>query len=241
MSGSECFSANVIMRIRHPALDRLAGKTNSLLAFDCEFWHIGDTFLPREVGGYHLTRTGNAWSRSQPFFAVLPPPPNQLNRVSSKFSTVTPSTSIALDILEETERSAPEFLQNNDIVKAYFADPNVKSHLKPVSWLHEFIQTLKESTVIVKGDMDLKAIRSACTKYKIQYHPPLRVIDIARSNPLFNKRCGTAKLEGTYHCISKELDTDLKKAFPIGKAHNPVFDSAMTVQIAVWLAEKDMR
>ena len=229
------------MRIRHPALDRLAGKTNSLLAFDCEFWHIGDTFLPREVGGYHLTRTGNAWSRSQPFFAVLPPPPNQLNRVSSKFSTVTPSTSIALDILEETERSAPEFLQNNDIVKAYFADPNVKSHLKPVSWLHRFIQTLKESTVIVKGDMDLKAIRSACTKYKIQYHPPLRVIDIARSNPLFNKRCGTAKLEGTYHCISKELDTDLKKAFPIGKAHNPVFDSAMTVQIAVWLAEKDMR
>lgn len=229
------------MRIRHPALDRLAGKTNSLLAFDCEFWHIGDTFLPREVGGYHLTRTGNAWSRSQPFFAVLPPPPNQLNRVSSKFSTVTPSTSIALDILEETERSAPEFLQNNDIVKAYFADPNVKSHLKPVSWLHGFIQTLKESTVIVKGDMDLKAIRSACTKYKIQYHPPLRVIDIARSNPLFNKRCGTAKLEGTYHCISKELDTDLKKAFPIGKAHNPVFDSAMTVQIAVWLAEKDMR
>ena len=229
------------MRIRHPALDRLAGKTNSLLAFDCEFWHIGDTFLPREVGGYHLTRSGNAWSRSQPFFAVLPPPPNQLNRVSSKFSTVTPSTSIALDILEETERSAPEFLQNNDIVKAYFADPNVKSHLKPVSWLHGFIQTLKESTVIVKGDMDLKAIRSACTKYKIQYHPPLRVIDIARSNPLFNKRCGTAKLEGTYHCISKELDTDLKKAFPIGKAHNPVFDSAMTVQIAVWLAEKDMR
>lgn len=229
------------MRIRHPALDRLAGKTNSLLAFDCEFWHLGETFLPREVGGYHLTRTGNAWSRSQPFFVVLPPPPNQLNRVSSKFSTVSPSTSVTLDILEETERSAPEFLQNNDIVKAYFADPKVKSHLKPVSWLHGFIQTLKESTVIVKGDMDLKAIRSACTKYKIQYHPPLRVIDIASSNPLFNKRCGTAKLEGTYHCISKELDTDLKKAFPIGKAHNPVFDSAMTVQIAVWLAEKDMR
>ena len=229
------------MRIRHPALDKLAGKSTSLLAFDCEFWHLGETFLPREVGGYHLTRKGDAWTRSEPFFAVLPPPANQLNRVSSSFSTVTPKTSMVLDILEETERSAPEFLANDDSVKAYFADPNVHSHLKPTSWLHGLIETMKHSTVIVKGDMDLKAIKSACTRYKIAYHPPLKIIDIARSNPLFNKRCGTAKLEGTYHCISKELDTDLKKAFPIGKAHNPVFDSAMTIQIAVWLAKKDMR
>jgi hypothetical protein len=221
------------------SLDKLAGNAKSLLAFDCEFWHVGATFLPREVGGYHLTRKGESWT-SAPFFVVLPPPPRQLNRVSSSYSTVTPATSMVLDILEETERSAPEFLHQDDSVKAYFADPKVKPHVKPTSWLKGFIEKLRTSTVIVKGDMDLKAIRSACLKYKLDYHPPQRIIDIAHSNPLFTKRCGTAKLEGAYHCISKELDPALKKAFPVGKAHNPVSDAAMTIQIAAWL-EKDVR
>jgi hypothetical protein len=229
------------MKIHHPALDRLAKHTSSIMAFDCEFWHLGNTFLPREVGGYQLTRTRSGWNRSDPFFAVLPPPPNQLNRVSSKFSTVTPKTSESLDILEETERSASEYLGMNDSVNVYFADPKVKPYLKPVSWLVNFIHKLKESTVIVKGDMDLKAIRSACSLYKIQYHAPLHIVDIAKYNSKFSKRCGSAKLEETYHCISKELNPELKKAFPIGKAHTPISDSAMTVQIAVWLSEKDIR
>jgi len=240
LSGSECFSANVIMRIQSEALNKLAGKATSLLAFDCEFWHLGSAFLPREVGGYHLTRSGDGWVRSEPFFAVLPPPGGQLNRVSSGYSTVTPKTAEILDILEETERSAREFLHNDDSVNAYFADPKVKPHLKPTSWLSGFVKLMSKSTVIVKGDMDLKALKSACAKYKIAYHPPMHIFDIARHNPEFSKRCGTAKLEGTYRCISKELDGGLKKAFPVGQAHNPVFDSAMTVQIAAWLA-KDMR
>jgi hypothetical protein len=228
------------MKIRSEALNRLAGNATSLLAFDCEFWHLGATFLPREVGGYHMTRSGDGWVRSAPFFVVLPAPGGQLNRVSSSYSTVTPKTAEILDILEETERSAPEFLHDDDIVKAYFADPKVKPHLKPTSWITGFVKMMSESAVIVKGDMDLKAIKSACTKYKIAYHAPLKVFDIARHNPEFSKRCGTAKLEGTYRCISKELDAGLKKAFPVGKAHNPVSDSAMTVQIAAWLA-KDIR
>jgi hypothetical protein len=237
----ECFSANVIMRIQSEALNRLAGHATSLLAFDCEFWHVGATFLPREVGGYQLTRSGDSWTRSAPFFVVLPPPPRQLNRVSSKFATVTPATSVVLDIIEETERSAPEFLHNDDSVTAYFADPKVRPFLKPNSWLSGFMKMVGESTVVVKGDMDLKALRSACSRYGIAYHSPLRIFDIARSNPLFSKRCGTAKLDGTYHCMSKELNPVLKKAFPVGKAHNPVSDAAMTIQVAAWLAEKDMR
>jgi hypothetical protein len=48
-------------------------------------------------------------------------------------------------------------------------------------------------------------------------------------------------LEGTYACIAKELDAGLKTAFPVGKAHNPISDAAMTLQIAVWLTEKDIR
>jgi len=44
-------------------------------------------------------------------------------------------------------------------------------------------------------------------------------------------------LEGAYHCIAKELDPALKKAFPVGKAHNPVSDAAMTIQIAAWLGK----
>jgi hypothetical protein len=172
---------------------------------------------------------------------VLPPPPKQLNRVSSSFSTVTPKTALVLDILEETERTAREFLHEDDSVKAYFADPNVKPHLKPASWLAGFTKMIGESVVVLKGDMDLKAIKSACTHHRIPFHQPLRIVDIAHSNPDFNKRCGTAKLEGTYRCIAKDLDAVLKKVFPVGKAHNPVFDSAMTIQIAAWLTEKDMR
>ena len=229
------------MKIRSAALDLLAGKHASLLAFDCEFWHKGQAFLPREIGGYHLTRTGDSWTRSEPFFAVLPPPPGQLTRVSSKFSTTTPKTAEALDILEETERSAPEFLGNDDIVKEYFADTKVKPHLKPVSWLKGFVKLVSESVVVLKGDMDLKALKSACGLHGYPYRAPLGIVDIAKHNPDFNKRCGTAKLEGTYDCIKKELSADLKKAFPIGKAHDPVSDAAMTIQIAAWIAAKDVR
>ena len=228
------------MKIRSVGLDRLAGNAKSILAFDCEFWHLGDQFLPREVGGYHLTRSGDGWTRSAPFFAVLPPPPNQLNRVSSKFSTVTPATSLTLDILEETERSASEFLGKNDSVSAYFADKHVKPHLKPASWLSGFMKLFVQSVVVIKGEMDLKALKAACARHKISYHAPAGVFDIATHNAEFTKRCKTAKLEGTYACIAHELDSGLKKAFPIGKAHNPVFDAAMTIQIAAWLAEKDM-
>ena len=226
------------MKIRSAGLDRLAGKAKSILAFDCEFWHLGEQFLPREVGGYHLTRSGDAWSRSAPFFVVLPPPPNQLNRVSSKFSTVTPATSLTLDMIEETERSAPEFLGQNDSVSAYFADKNVKPHLKPASWLTGFMHLFSNSVVVIKGGMDLNALKAACLRHKITYHPPLGIFDIATHNSEFTKRCKTAKLEGTYACIAHELDPKLKKAFPVGQAHNPVFDAAMTIQIAAWLAEK---
>ena len=241
LSGSECFSANDIMRVKSDSLNRLAGKATSLLAFDCEFWHKGSMFLPREVGGYQLTRSGDSWIRSKPFFVVLPPPPSQLNRVSSSYSTVSNTTSEILDILEITEHLAPEFLRNDDSVKAYFADKMVKPHLKPTSWLAEFAENIRDSVVIVKGRMDLNAIKYACSEYNITYHKPIGVVDIATSNPHFTKRCGTAKLDGAYTCISKELDASLKKAFPVGKAHNPVSDAAMTIQIAAWLSEKDMR
>jgi hypothetical protein len=229
------------MRIRSAALDLLAGKHTSLLAFDCEFWHKGASFLPREVGGYHLTRSGDAWTRSPPFFVVLPPPAGQLNRVSSKFSTTTSKTAEALDILEETERTAPEFLGNKDIVDVYFADAKVRPYLKPASWLKGFAELIRESVVVVKGDMDLKAMKTACVSHGFSFHAPLGIVDIARHNPEFNKRCKTAKLEGTYDCIKKELDAGLKKAFPTAKAHNPVSDAAMTIQIAAWLAQKDVK
>lgn len=229
------------MRIRSAALDLLAGKHTSLLAFDCEFWHKGHSFLPREVGGYHLTRTGDAWTRSAPFFVVLPPPAGQLNRISSKYSSTTPKTAEALDILEETERSAPEFLEDRDIVDVYFADSKVKPYLKPASWLKGFATLIGESVVVVKGEMDLKAMKTACKAHGFAFKSPLDVVDIAKHNSEFTKRCKTAKLEGTYDCIKKELDAGLKKAFPVGKAHDPVSDAAMAIQIAAWLAQKDVK
>jgi len=164
-----------------------------------------------------------------------------LNRVSSKFSTTTPKTAEALDILEETERSAPEFLGDDDIVKEYFADPKVKPHLKTAAWLKGFVKLMSESVVVIKGDMDLKALKSACRTQGFTYHAPLGIVDIATHNPQFTKRCGTAKLEETYECIKKELSADLKKAFLVGKAHDPVSDAAMTIQIAAWIATKDVK
>lgn len=235
------FLGKCIMKFRSAALDTLVGKHTSLLAFDCEFWHKGQTFLPREVGGYLLTRKDDVWTRSAPFFAVLPPPAGQLNRVSSKYSTTTLKTAEALDILEETERSAREFLGNSDSVDVYFADSKVKAHLKPASWIKTFTGLMSESVVVVKGDMDLKAMKSACAAHGFPWSAPLGIVDIAKHNPDFNKRCGTAKLEGTYECIKKDLDAALKRAFPVGKAHNPVSDSAMTIQIAAWLAQKDVQ
>lgn len=229
------------MKLRSAALDLLAGKHASLLAFDCEFWHKGQAFLPREVGGYHLTRSGDSWTRSAPFFVVLPPPAGQLNRVSSKFSTTTPTTAESLDLLEETERSAPEFLGDKDIVDVYFADSKVKPYLKPASWLKGFAKLIGESVVVVKGEMDLRAIKSACAAHGFAFKAPLGIVDIAKHNPEFTKRCKTAKLEGTYDCIKKELDAGLKKAFPIGKAHDPVSDAAMAIQIAAWLVQKDVK
>lgn len=229
------------MKIRSAALDLLAGKHTSLLAFDCEFWHKGQSFLPREVGGYHLTRSGESWTRSAPFFVVLPPPAGQLNRISSKYSSTTPKTAEALDILEETERSAPEFLEDRDIVDVYFADSKVKPYLKPASWLKGFAKLIGESVVVVKGEMDLKAMKTACKAHGFAFKSPLDVVDIAKHNSEFTKRCKTAKLEGTYDCIKKELDAGLKKAFPVGKAHDPVSDAAMAIQIAAWLAQKDVK
>lgn len=228
------------MKIRSVALDQMAGGCPSLLAFDCEFWHKGEVFLPREIGGYHLIHTGDSWTVGPPFFAVLPPPLGQLNRVSSKFSTTTPETAEALDILEETERSAPEFLDDDDMVEEYFADSKVKPHLKPASWLKGFVKLVSDSVVVIKGDMDLKALKSACKTHGFAYHPPMGIVDIATHNPQFTKRCGTAKLEETYECIKKELSPALKKAFPIGKAHDPVSDAAMTLQIAAWIATKSL-
>ena len=226
------------MRFRSAALDRLAGKHTSLLAFDCEFWHKGQSFLPREVGGYHLTRTDDVWTRSPAFFAVLPPPPGQLNRVSSKYSTTTPKTAELLDIVEETERSAPEHLGQTDSVDVYFADTKVKPHLKPSSWLKSFMKMMSTSVVVIKGDMDLRAMKAACAFHGFPYSAPLGVVDSATHNPEVTKLCKTAKLEGTYECIKDKLDPALKRAFPVGKAHNPVSDAAMTIQIAAWLSTK---
>ena len=228
------------MKIRSVGLDRLAGKARSILAFDCEFWHVGEQFLPREIGGFHAVRSGDGWM-STSFMAVLPAPPNQLNRVSSKYSTVTPATSEALDLLEETERSAPEHLGQTDSVDVYMADPLVKPHIKTIAWLKAFVEKFPKSLVVLKGDTDLDAIKAACKRAKFAYHKPLQVIDIATHNSEFTKKCKTARLEGAYACISHELDAGLKKAFPIGKAHNPVSDAAMALQIAVWLTEKDVR
>jgi hypothetical protein len=76
-----------------------------------------------------------------------------------------------------------------------------------------------ESVVVVEGDMDLKALKSACRRHTTAYTPPLRVVDTAKHNPEFSKRCKTREAGGNLpHPLPRNLDSELKLAFPVGKA-----------------------
>jgi hypothetical protein len=50
--------------------------------------------------------------------------------------------------------------------------------------------------------------------------------------------CGTAKLEGTFHCITKYLDDETKHLatyLPLEKAHDPSTDASMTLLVAIYI------
>ena len=253
------------MKIKNVHLNTLAGEHTSILVFDCEFWRVygsrgyiaipttDEFFMPREVGGFVLTRNkDDTWNYHAPFFVTLDPPDLDISFISSHFATVNKNTADKLDIIQASlvkpwssayKHALPE--EQHDILEegidVYLNDPNIKKHRKTKAWYKKFMEIYSDSLVIVKGTYDMDAFENACKYNGIPYKQPLQVYDIAHWNSQSHKKCGTAKLEGTYDCIINEVpDTTGKKKrlrdiLPLGEAHDPSSDAAMTFLVALYI------
>ena len=255
------------MKFKNRYLDSLAGTHDQLLVFDCEFWHVygsegfiplqkqpNEFFMPREIGGFVLTRSvDNQWIYRDSFFVSLSPPKGKdVSFVSSAFSNVTEPTAKELDdlqsVLSVPWSSAylnvlPEELHEvlKDGIQTYTNDPIVKKAHKPTSWLKTFLDVYVNSLVIVKGNADIESLQNACQFHGIEYKHPKQVYDIAEWNLTSRKKCGTAKLDGTYTCIYPKLADETKKLIihlPIKRAHDPASDAAMTLIVALYIIQQ---
>jgi len=253
------------MRFHNKYLDTLASGQTKILVFDCEFWHVlGETgdqkyvfppnedffFVSREIGGFLLSKNvDGSWSYNNPFFVTLSKPKREVSFPISKYATVESTTARKLDELEGRlgmgwGSSFPSRLSTDGIealkegLKIYAEDSNIKSHHKPPSWYSTFMKHYSESTIIVKGTFDIDALKNASAMYGFEYLEPRHIIDIALWNPQSRKKCGTAKLEGTYLCIKKHLDAETKqlaKFLPLDKVHDPTTDASMTLIVALYI------
>ena len=254
------------MKFKNRYLDTLAGSHDQVLVFDCEFWHVygsqgyiplqklpDEFFMPREFGGFVLNRSAdNQWIYRDSFFATMAPPKGKdVSFVSSAFSNVTEETAAKLDdiqnVLSVPWSSAylnvlPEELHDTlaDGIKAYTTDPIVKKAHKPPSWLQRFVDVYSKSLVVVKGTGDLEAVENACRFYGFDYKQPKQVYDIATWNLTSRKKCGTAKLDGTYACVYSKLADETKQlilTLPMKRAHDPATDAAMTLIVALYIIQ----
>jgi len=251
------------MKLHNKLLDILAQGNSKLLVFDCEFWHVFSDdsgyiylkdqpffFIPREIGGFTLVKQSDgSWKYSGSFFVTMSKPSKDVAFPISHFSTVSAETAKLLDklefqlktpwgeayysILDEDEQ---EIWKKG--VSAYENDSNIKPHHKPASWLKTFLKQYSESTIVVKGTSDIESLQNACNRYNIPYKKPAKIVDIADWNLTSRKKCGTAKLEGTFKCIKDNLDPDTKKLLdilPLEKAHDPSTDASMTLIVAMYI------
>jgi len=253
------------MRFHNKYLDQLAGGQKKLLVFDCEFWHVlgesGDNkysfpsnedffFMPREIGGFVLAQNKDgSWSYNNPFFVTTSKPKREVSFTISKYATVTETTARQLDDLEKrlglswgvsfpSRLSAEGQQALEQGFQIYANDTNIKAHHKPPSWYSTFMKHYSESVIVVKGTGDIDALKNAAAMYGFEYRDPVSVIDIADWNPQSRRKCGTAKLEGTYECIKKQLDVETKhlaQYLPLEKAHDPTTDASMTLIVALYI------
>jgi hypothetical protein len=229
-------------------MDKLAGNHTKILAFDCEFWRVSGTtktvkhipktnefFVPREIGGFVFEKNENEWIYCGDFILTFSNPKGlSASFVSSGFSGVSASTKKKLDHIQNEIQNKGLNLAKES-VSIYNKDPIVKSAHKPPSFYKTFMKLYEESLIVVKGTQDIDALKNACTLYNIDYTEPKGVYDIAEWNPEAHKKCGTAKLEGVYKCLKTELKEfkSFEKMLPVGKAHDPRSDAAMTFLIAL--------
>jgi hypothetical protein len=254
------------MKFRNKYLDILAKDHAQVLTFDCEFWRVSGSagfisipetdefFIPRELGGFIFNKVGDEWEYNEkPIFVTFTNPRGyDVSFVSSEFATVSDETAEKLDQYQsflqlDWNKSFLGSLPNEqhsilkDSIKVYNSDNHIKKNHKPPSWIKQFLEVYSKSLVIVKGKYDLEALQNMCKIHKYTYSPPMAVYDIADWNLKSRKKCGTAKLEGTYDCISRQLKDHinaryrLRDILPMDRAHEPTTDASMTLLVALYI------
>jgi len=254
------------MKFKNKYLDILAGEHKQIMAFDCEFWRVAESagfigipdtdefFIPRELGGFVFNKVGDEWEYNQkPFFVTFTNPRGyDVSFVSSQFATVSDKTVEELDQYQsllqlEWSKSFLKTLPNEqhtilkDSLKIYNSDAHIKKNHKPPAWIKQFLEVYSKSLVVVKGQFDLYSLDNMCRIHGYTYKPPAGVYDIAEWNLQSRKRCGTAKLEGTYDCISRNIKDRindryrLRDILPMDRAHEPTTDASMTLLVALYI------
>lgn len=254
------------MKLYNQHLDTLSKGNPKLLVFDCEFWRVSGTsgfipipdtdefFIPREIGGFFLTKNDDgSWEYKGYFFVTFTNPKGyDVSFISSHYASVTQKTADQLDVYQSYlqlewsrafESALPEEQKPilKESLKLYNSDRHIADHHKPPSWLKKFMKEYSESLIIVKGRADMEALENMCRIHEYEYLEPLDVYDIALWNLKSRKLCGTAKLEGTFDCIMPYVDDRgskrkrLRDILPLERAHDPTTDASMTLLVAIYI------
>ncbi len=249
------------MKLYNQHIDKLGEGYDQILAFDCEFWRVSDAsgfsaipkttefFTPRELAGFYIKKDEKGkWEYSGYFFVTFSPPKGkEVSFVSSEFSSVSAKTASEMDKYQSAFQSSSEVSQDliKESLKVYLQDKHIKNNHKPNSWIKTFLKEYSKSLVVVKGTYDLDALKNMCVSNDYEYLEPAGIFDIAKWNTESHKMCGTAKLEGTYDCISRKMDDAgtktrrLRDILPLGRAHDPASDAAMTFLVAIYIVAAD--
>jgi hypothetical protein len=249
------------MKLYNQHLDKLGQGYDQILAFDCEFWRVSgasgfsaipkttEFFTPRELAGFFIKKDENGrWEYSGYFFVTFSPPKGkEVSFVSSEFASVSAKTASEMDKYQSLFQSSSEVSQDliKESLKVYLQDKHIKNNHKPNSWIKTFLKEYSKSLVVVKGTYDLDAVKNMCVSNDYEYLQPAGIFDIANWNTESHRICGTAKLEGTYDCISRKIDDAgtktrrLRDILPLGRAHDPASDAAMTFLVAIYIVAAD--
>ena len=254
------------MKLYNQHLDTLSKGQPKLLVFDCEFWRVmgssgfitipdsDEFFIPREIGGFFLTKnTDGSWEYKGYFFVTFTNPKGyDVSFISSQFASVSQKTADDLDIYQSHlqlewhkayEGTLPASQQHilKESLDLYNSDKHIRDNHKPPSWLKKFLKAYSESVIVVKGQSDIEALQNMCRIHEYEYFNPIDVVDIAEWNPRSRRMCGTAKLEGTFDCITPYVDDRgtkrrrLRDILPLDKAHDPTTDASMTLLVAIYI------
>jgi hypothetical protein len=249
------------MKLYNQHLDKLGQGYDQILAFDCEFWRVSgasgfsaipkttEFFTPRELAGFFIKKDENGrWEYSGYFFVTFSPPKGkEVSFISSEFASVSAKTASEMDKYQSAFQSSSEVSQDliKESLKVYLQDKHIKNNHKPNSWIKTFLKEYSKSLVVVKGTYDLDAVKNMCVSNDYEYLQPAGIFDIANWNTESHRICGTAKLEGTYDCISRKIDDAgtktrrLRDILPLGRAHDPASDAAMTFLVAIYIVAAD--